>query len=58
MPTGFRKPRKVYFFGTCVIDAVYPQTGLAAIQLLEREGNCEYSTEITLLWCLRVLAPV
>lgn len=33
-----QKPRKVYFFGTCVIDALYPQTGMAAIQLLEREG--------------------
>jgi L-lactate dehydrogenase complex protein LldE len=32
------RPRKVYLFGTCVIDAVYPQTGLAAIRLLEREG--------------------
>ena len=32
------KPQKVYFFGTCVIDAVFPQAGLAAIQLLEREG--------------------
>jgi L-lactate dehydrogenase complex protein LldE len=30
--------KKVYFFGTCVIDTVYPNTGLAAIRLLEREG--------------------
>lgn len=32
------KPPKVYFFGTCLIDAVYPDTGLAAIRLIEREG--------------------
>ena len=32
------KPDKVYFFGTCVIDLVYPDAGMAAIQLLEREG--------------------
>lgn len=32
------KPEKAYFFGTCVIDAIFPQAGLAAIQLLEREG--------------------
>ena len=38
MPSGPRKPLKVYFFGTCVIDAVYPQAGLAAVRLLEREG--------------------
>jgi L-lactate dehydrogenase complex protein LldE len=38
MPTGPPKSRKVYFFGTCVIDAVYPRAGLAAVRLLEREG--------------------
>ena len=32
------KPDKVYFFGTCVIDLIYPDAGMAAIQLLEREG--------------------
>lgn len=32
------KPQRVYFFGTCVIDVVYPEAGLAAIRLLEREG--------------------
>lgn len=30
----------VYFFGTCLIDAVYPDAGLAAMRLLQREG-CE-----------------
>ncbi len=32
------KPRKVYFFGTCLIDAAYPDTGIAAIRLIHREG--------------------
>lgn len=32
------KPRKVYFFGTCLIDAAYPDTGIAAIRLIQREG--------------------
>lgn len=32
------KPNKVYFFGTCIINAVYPSAGLAGIRLLKREG--------------------
>jgi L-lactate dehydrogenase complex protein LldE len=28
----------VYFFGTCLVDAMYPEAGLAAIRLLRREG--------------------
>jgi L-lactate dehydrogenase complex protein LldE len=32
------KPSKIYFFGTCLIDAFYPEAGLAAIRLIEREG--------------------
>ncbi len=32
------KPEKVYFFGTCLIDMFYPEAGLDAIRLLEREG--------------------
>jgi L-lactate dehydrogenase complex protein LldE len=32
------KPSKVYFFGTCLVDAFYPDAGLAAIRLIEREG--------------------
>ena len=38
MTLEFAKPSKVYFFGTCLIDAVYPEAGLAAIRLIEREG--------------------
>ena len=32
------KPSRVYFFGTCLIDSFYPEAGLAAIRLIEREG--------------------
>ena len=38
MPLYPSKPDKAYFFGTCVIDSIFPQAGLAAIRLLEREG--------------------
>ncbi len=29
---------KVYFFGTCLMDAVYPDAGMAAIRLLQSQG--------------------
>lgn len=32
------KPTDVYLFGTCVIDIMFPDAGLDAIRLLEREG--------------------
>ena len=32
------KPSQVYLFGTCVVDLFYPEAGLDAIRLLEREG--------------------
>lgn len=32
------KPGEVYFFGTCLVDTIYPQAGLAAVELMEREG--------------------
>lgn len=32
------RPDKVYFFGTCLIDLLYPEAGMDAIRLLEREG--------------------
>jgi len=32
------KPDRVYFFGTCLIDMVYPEAGMAAIRLIQREG--------------------
>jgi len=33
-----RKPDKVYFFGTCLIDMAFPEAGMAAIRLLRRAG--------------------
>lgn len=32
------KPAEVTLFGTCVVDLFYPEAGLDAIRLLEREG--------------------
>jgi L-lactate dehydrogenase complex protein LldE len=32
------RPDKVYFFGTCLIDLLYPEAGLAGMQLIKREG--------------------
>lgn len=32
------KPTDVYLFGTCVLDLFYPDAGMDAIHLLEREG--------------------
>lgn len=32
------KPSRVYLFGTCVVDLFYPEAGMDAIHLLEREG--------------------
>jgi len=33
-----RKPDKVYFFGTCLIDMAFPEAGMAAIRLIQKEG--------------------
>ncbi len=33
-----RRPEKVYFFGTCLIDMIFPEAGMAAIGLLRRQG--------------------
>ncbi|MHC8337429.1 (Fe-S)-binding protein [Pseudomonas sp. HLT2-19-2] len=33
-----KKPSRVYLFGTCVVDLFYPEAGMDAIHLLEREG--------------------
>ncbi len=32
------RPDTVYLFGTCLIDLFYPQAGVSAVQLLQREG--------------------
>ena len=33
-----RKPEKAYYFGTCLMDSIYPQAGLAGLKLIQREG--------------------
>lgn len=33
-----QKPAEVYLFGTCVLDLFFPEAGMDAIRLLEREG--------------------
>lgn len=38
MSEHHRKPTTVYFFGTCLIDVIYPNAGMAGIELLQREG--------------------
>lgn len=32
------KPSSIYFFGTCLVDLLYPKAGLAGMQLIRREG--------------------
>jgi len=32
------KPATVYFFGTCLVDLLFPRAGMSAMQLLRREG--------------------
>ena len=32
------KPDTVYYFGTCLVDLIYPQAVLAGIRLMQREG--------------------
>lgn len=32
------KPKTVYYFGTCLVDLLYPEAGMAGIKLLQREG--------------------
>jgi L-lactate dehydrogenase complex protein LldE len=36
--TPTSKPDTIYFFGTCLIDLIYPKAGVSAVQLLQREG--------------------
>lgn len=31
-------PTSVYFYGTCLIDSVYPNAGVSAVELLQRAG--------------------
>jgi L-lactate dehydrogenase complex protein LldE len=32
------RPKTVYYFGTCLMDTLYPQAGMAGIKLIQREG--------------------
>jgi len=32
------RPDTIYFFGTCLIDLIYPEAGIAGMQLLRRSG--------------------
>ncbi len=32
------KPQNVYYFGTCLVDMIYPEAGMAGIKLIQREG--------------------
>jgi len=32
------KPDKVYYFGTCLADMLYPEAGLAGIRLIQQQG--------------------
>lgn len=32
------KPETVYYFGTCLMDMLYPEAGIAGIKLIQREG--------------------
>lgn len=38
MPHNPQKPEKVYYFGTCLMDTIYPEAGLAGLKLIQREG--------------------
>ncbi len=33
-----QKPEKIYYFGTCLINMLYPEAGLAGLKLIQREG--------------------
>jgi len=33
-----KNPKQVYLFGTCLVDSFFPDSGMDAIELLEREG--------------------
>ena len=33
-----KKPHSVYYFGTCLMNMLYPEAGLAGIRLIQREG--------------------
>ena len=36
--TDLDKPDTIYYFATCLVDLLYPEAGLAGMQLIRREG--------------------
>lgn len=38
MTVAVEKPQRVYYFGTCLADMLYPEAGMDGIRLIEREG--------------------
>lgn len=36
--TTHTRPNSVYFYGTCLIDSVYPKAGVSAVELLQQAG--------------------
>jgi L-lactate dehydrogenase complex protein LldE len=38
MPQDSQRPQKAYYFGTCLMDSIYPRAGLAGLRLIQREG--------------------
>ena len=49
------KPDRIYFFGTCIIDLLYPESGLAGMQLISAnplsKSVCKRSFRIFFLSC-------
>jgi len=37
-PQGTTRPKRVYFFATCVVDLMAPQAGVDAIELIQAAG--------------------
>jgi L-lactate dehydrogenase complex protein LldE len=37
-PAGMTRPKRVYFFSTCVVDLMAPQAGVDAIELIQAAG--------------------
>ena len=48
-----KKPEAVYYFGTCLIDLLYPEARIAGIKLLHREGVKVFPPGTNLLWSAR-----
>ncbi len=38
MTENFNKSDVVYYFGTCLVDLIYPKAGMTGIELIQSEG--------------------